>query len=76
MDYVSGQVNPGLVHPMPEIYYPVNGPQWASIGKASTPVLNFAGALTEYPTGNTPAQGWTDLFQASGQTSLPWSSNI
>ncbi len=77
--YVSGGANRNLVRPIPEIYYNVNGPQWANIGKASSPVFTFVGALSQYSGGsggNTPAQAWTALYQTTGQARLPWSSNI
>jgi hypothetical protein len=77
IDYVAGGADPAYVHALPEIYYAVDGTQWAAIRGAASPELNFAGAFSEVGSGtNSPADAWTDLFKDTGQSSLNWSTQI
>jgi hypothetical protein len=58
--------------PLPEIYYNADATQdWAPLaawsctyGSAGT--MQFKGTMSEYPTGNTPYQAFTDLYNALG----------
>jgi len=74
-------------YPIPEIYYNVDATLdwepldlWA-VSNEGYPMY-IIGVMTEYPTGNTPAQGWTDMLNAldsnpsTAQNTIPWSTNI
>jgi hypothetical protein len=65
-------------YPFPEIYYnpspgsPINAQQWEAINQLYP--LTFLGSTTQYTASgyssstNTPAEGWQQLADASGQS--------
>ncbi len=76
-------------YPLPEIYYNGDATQdweqlsiWACNNEGRP--INFRGVMTEYPTGNSPSQGWYDMYNAEGannctaaaQSYLIFSTNI
>ncbi len=70
--------------PVPEIYFPADAADWAGLvayAKAKHGVaLKFFGVLTDSPIGDTPGDAYNQLVGAirplTGQTSIPWSTNI
>jgi len=61
-------------YPLPEIYYNADATQdweplsaWACSNEGGP--IDFKGTMSEYPTGNTPAQAWTDMYNAEGTNS-------
>jgi hypothetical protein len=73
--------------PIPEIYYNVDATLdwepldlWA-VSNEGYPMY-IIGVMTEYPYGNTPDQGWTDMLDALNsnsstyQSTIPWLTNI
>lgn len=75
--------------PLPEIYYNADATSdweqlsiWACNNEGGP--IHFRGVMTEYPTGNSPATGWDDMYNAEGassctaaaRSSLIFSTNI
>jgi hypothetical protein len=75
--------------PLPEIYYNADATQdwepldyWACTNKGGPMII--VGTMAESPTGNTPAQAWTDMYNAEGahsctaaaRSDLSFSTNI
>ena len=75
--------------PLPEIYYNADATQdweplsyWACSNEGGP--IAFIGTMAESPTGNTPAQAWTDMYNAEGahsctaavRSDLAYSTNI
>jgi hypothetical protein len=74
---------------LPEIYYNADATQdweplsyWACSNEGGP--IYFSGTMAEYPTGNTPAEAWADLYDAEGahtctaaaRSALVYSTNI
>ncbi len=75
--------------PLPEIYYNADATQdWEPLSEWACNngygAIYFKGTMAEYPSGNTPAQAWTDMYNAEGassctagaRSSLIFSTNI
>jgi hypothetical protein len=74
-------------YPVPEIYFNADATldwepldQWAVANEGGP--MYIIGVMTSYPYGNTPDEGWTDMWNALAsdpntyQSTIPWLTNI